>query len=264
MMTSRDWSAPSVQALDASVVVDSSGGEIGKVGQVYIDKETGQASRVTDKTGWFGSSEPYVPLDSAMIGGDTIRAPYDKAKMKSAPAYEAGEPLNPTDERELHAHSGLIFNIDGVITNDGGTTSRAGYLDSSEYLTRSQGQLHVGTEMVETGRARLRKVGVTEQHTVTVPVTEEEVRVVREPIAPGDSVDATIGDAAVDVILTEERVVVSKETVPVEKVRLDNETVTKQRGVTEAVRKEQIGFDDATSAVDNNERPGERSRQRRK
>ena len=96
---------------------------------------------------------------------------------------------------------------------------------------------------METGRARLRKVVVTEQQTVTVPVTREEVRVVREPIAPGETVDATIGDAATDVVLTEERVVVNKETVPVEKVRLDTESVTEQREVTEAVRKEQIEFD---------------------
>ena len=36
---------------------------------------------------------------------------------------------------------------------------------------------------------------------------------------------------------------VNKEAVPVEKVRLDTESVTEQREVTEAVRKEQIEFD---------------------
>jgi uncharacterized protein (TIGR02271 family) len=100
---------------------------------------------------------------------------------------------------------------------------------------------------VQTGRARLRKVVVTEQQTVTVPVTREEVRVVREPIAPGDTVDATIGEAAAEVVLTEERVVVSKETVPVERVRLGTVTITEQQEVTEAVRKEKIEFDDSTS-----------------
>jgi len=104
---------------------------------------------------------------------------------------------------------------------------------------------------VETGRARLRKFVVTEEQTVTVPVTHEEVRVVREPLSPGDSVDdVTIGEAQTDVVLTEERVVVGKETVPVEKVQLGTEAVTEQQQVTEAVRKEQIEFDDgATSDV---------------
>jgi len=42
------------------------------------------------------------------------------------------------------------------------------------------------------------------------------------------------------VVLTEERVVVTKETVPVERVRMDVESVTEQEQVTEEVRKEQI------------------------
>ena len=59
---------------------------------------------------------------------------------------------------------------------------------------------------MQTGRARLRKFVVTEEQTVTVPVTREEVRLVREPLEPGDTVgDATIGEAASDVMLTEER-----------------------------------------------------------
>ena len=120
---------------------------------------------------------------------------------------------------------------------------------SGEYLTRSEEQLHVGTEKVQTGRARLRKVVVTEQQTVTIPVTREEVRLVREPIAPGDTVDATIGEAAAEVVLTEERVVVSKETVPVERVRLGTVTITEQREVTEAVRKEKIELEDSTQSA---------------
>jgi stress response protein YsnF len=40
--------------------------------------------------------------------------------------------------------------------------------------------------------------------------------------------------------LTEERAVVHKETVPIERVRLGAETVTEQQQVDETVRKEQI------------------------
>jgi uncharacterized protein (TIGR02271 family) len=40
--------------------------------------------------------------------------------------------------------------------------------------------------------------------------------------------------------LTEERVVVHKETVPVERVRLGAETVTERQQVDETIRKEQI------------------------
>jgi len=248
MMTSTDPSAQAVQALDASVVVDSDGSELGKVGQVYTDNDTGQPSWVTVKTGWFGTNESFVPLNSATIEGDTIRVPYDKDMIKGAPNNDAGAPLSETDEQELYSYYGLTSTT-GRAKKDVDIPSQASTVDSDEYLTRSEEQLNVGTEKVQTGRARLRKVVVTEQQTVTVPVTREEVRLVREPIEAGDTVDATIGEAAADVVLTEERVVVSKETVPVERVRLGTETVTEQQEVTEAVRKEQIELDDATSTV---------------
>ena len=46
-----------------------------------------------------------------------------------------------------------------------------------------------------------------------------------------------------EVVLTEERPVVQKEAVPVERVRLDTDTVTEDVQVTEEVRKEQIDMD---------------------
>ncbi|MGI3782099.1 MAG: YsnF/AvaK domain-containing protein, partial [Janthinobacterium lividum] len=103
------------------------------------------------------------------------------------------------------------------------------------------------TQSREAGRARLRKYVVTEHVTQTVPVSHEEVRVSREPITDANIGDATSGPAISEeeheVVLHEERPVVSKETVPVERVRLDKETVTEQATVSEDVRKEQIDTD---------------------
>jgi uncharacterized protein (TIGR02271 family) len=114
-------------------------------------------------------------------------------------------------------------------------------------MTRSEEQLHVGTETRESGRARLRKYVVTEQETVTVPVQREEVRVEREPITDanrGEALDGpAISEEEHEVVLHEERPVVEKEAVPVERVRLGTETVTDQQQVTEEVRKEQIDTD---------------------
>lgn len=45
-------------------------------------------------------------------------------------------------------------------------------------MTRSEEQLHVGTEKVAAGTARLRKFVVTENVTTTVPVSHEQARVV--------------------------------------------------------------------------------------
>ncbi|WP_367882167.1 YsnF/AvaK domain-containing protein [Rathayibacter oskolensis] len=119
---------------------------------------------------------------------------------------------------------------------------------TDDAMTRSEEQLHVGTEQVEAGRARLRKHVVTEQQTVTVPVSHDEVRVVREPITDATVDSATAGpelsEEEHEVVLTEDRVVAAKETVPVERVSLGTETVTENRQVTEDVSHEEIELDD--------------------
>jgi uncharacterized protein (TIGR02271 family) len=139
----------------------------------------------------------------------------------------------------------------GADASLGSNTSSNGYDTSGpttdDAMTRSEERLNVGTERRETGRARLRKHVVTEQQTVTVPVSHDEVRIEREPITEANRGAAMAGpdlsDEEHEVVLTEERPVVDKETVPVERVRLDKETVTDQQRVTEDVRSERIDTD---------------------
>src|SRR5436305_634778 len=115
---------------------------------------------------------------------------------------------------------------------------------------RSEEQLNVGTRSEEIGRARLRKYVVTENATETVPVSREEVRVEREPITDanvGNALDGpAISEEEHEVTLRAERPVVEKEAVPVERVRLDTETVTDTETVSAELRKEEIEVDGAT------------------
>jgi uncharacterized protein (TIGR02271 family) len=262
-MTTTHFSA---ETLGQGVVIGSDGDTIGKVGQVYLDNQTGQPSWVTVKTGWFGTSESFVPLNTATAAGEDITVPYDKAAIKGAPHTDSGHELTEQEEDELYSYYGLDSTgertaTDTTVATGIGTGTPASATtghDRGEFLTRSEEQLHVGTERVQTGRARLRKFIVTEHQTVTVPVTHEEVRLVREPLTPGDTVDATIGEETTDVVLTQERVLVNKETVPVEKVRLDTETITEQQHVTDSVRKEQIEFDNGTTSRADQTRPTRR------
>jgi uncharacterized protein (TIGR02271 family) len=120
--------------------------------------------------------------------------------------------------------------------------------------TLSEEQLRVGTQTGEAGRARLRKYVVTENVTQTVPVSREEARIEREPITDANRDQAmsgpVISEDEHEVVLRGERPVVEKEAVPVERVRLDTETVTDQVTVNEEVRKEQLdtGIDGGTGA----------------
>jgi uncharacterized protein (TIGR02271 family) len=107
--------------------------------------------------------------------------------------------------------------------------------------------VRVGTQTEEVGRARLRKYVVTENVTQTVPVTREEVRVEREPITEANRDEALSGpdlsEQEHEVVLHEERPVVEKQAVPVERVRLDTDTVTDQVTVSEEVQKEELDTD---------------------
>ncbi|MGW1467180.1 PRC and DUF2382 domain-containing protein [Streptomyces sp. NPDC002308] len=124
-------------------------------------------------------------------------------------------------------------------------------LAGQEELIRSEEQLRVGTEEYESGKARLHKYVVTEEVTRTVPVSHEEVRVVREPLAPGEKVtgQSAIGEQDVEVTLHAERATVRKEAVAVERVRLERDRVTEQKEVSAEVRKEKIDYADGTEST---------------
>lgn len=115
---------------------------------------------------------------------------------------------------------------------------------TDDAMTRSEQRLHVGTEQQETGRARLRKYVTTENVTKTVPVEREEVRLEREPITEANRDAALDGpelsEEEHEVVLHEERPVVEKETVPVERVRLGKASTSDQETVNEEVAKEHI------------------------
>jgi len=277
-----------IQSITGGTVTDGSGSKIGKVGQVYLDDRTGQPDWVTVSTGLFGTSESFVPLQGAVVEGDTLRVAYTKEQVKDAPRVDTDGHLSEEEEQRLYRHYGLddggtddAYAGAGTTTRDeyagtGPTTGDAGYAgadtstESAGYagpgaggdadatgtgtggsartdddaMTRSEERLHVGTERRETGRARLRKYVVTDEETVTVPVTREEVRLEREPVTDANRGDALSGreltESEHEVTLTEERPVVEKETVPVERVKLAKETVTEEARVTEDVRHEEI------------------------
>lgn len=110
-------------------------------------------------------------------------------------------------------------------------------------IIRSEERVRVDTVRVPVRRARLERFEVTEMQTITVPVVRQDVRIVYEPIDPSEQVaESTPGQPAAQrpLVLTQERVIVSTERVPVELVSMVVETVTEEQTVTAEVRSEQI------------------------
>lgn len=220
-------------------IIGADGENVGTVKDVYLNDRTGELSWVSVATGWFGRTESLLPLDGAKISHDQIRVPFDQPTIKNAPRYQSSVPLSPQDEDELYRHYGIPADAAAarVPADQGANTMpyRKGSGRSREDLTNrsrtdgaqipAEGQLDPAGEQLPAERTRLRKYVVTEQQTVTVPVSHEVPRLEREAITDQDRDRASsvveLAEDEVEIVLHAERPVVSTESVPVERVRLD-------------------------------------------
>ena len=247
-------------------IIGSDGEKIGKITDIYEDPATGKPEWATVSSGMFGTKSNFVPLAGASADGEDVRASVTKDQVKDAPGVENDGDLSEAEEQRLFEYYGVPYTTEGSTTAQGApatgqaadTTDRVetegqtvGHdtsgLNTDDAMTRSEEELRVGTRQREAGRARLRKYVVTEMVTTTVPVQREEVRIEREPITDANR-DAALDGPAIseeehEVVLHEDEVVVDKQAVAKERVRLGTETVTEDQQVSEEVRKEQIETD---------------------
>jgi uncharacterized protein (TIGR02271 family) len=241
-------------------IVGSDGEKIGKITEIYEDPATGKPEWATVSTGLFGTKSNFVPLAGAAPDGEDVRAQVTKDQVKDAPGVEEDGELSEPEEQRLFEHYNVPYTTEGSTTAQGapengeyaGTERGTVGHDTSgpttdDAMTRSEEELRVGTRQREAGRARLRKYVVTENVTTTVPVSHEEVVIEREPITDanrGDALDGpAISEEEHEVVLHADEVVVDKQTVAKERVRLGTETVTEEQQVDEQLRKEQIETD---------------------
>jgi len=115
-----------------------------------------------------------------------------------------------------------------------------------EAMTRSEEQLNVGMPTRPVMRAVLRKYIVTEEVTRTFTVRREEVRLEHIPVTDADvttSASAPFEPEEFEMVLHEERPVISTAVVPVERVRLRKEVRTEYIAVGDQLRKERIDLD---------------------
>jgi uncharacterized protein (TIGR02271 family) len=231
----------------------SDGDKIGRVGQVFLDDQTGRPDFATVlNPGLFGMSESFVPLAEATVTDAGLAVPFTKDRVKDAPNVSPdGEHLSDEDEQRLFEYYGLGYDApagrhrddtgdvgEDMVGRDisGPTTDQA--------MTRSEERLDVGTQRQEAGRVRLRKYVETEHVQTTVPVQRERAVVEREPIT-GANIDAAtsgpeISEEEHEVVLHEEKPVVETHVEPVERVRLGKEQRTDEETVSGEVRKERI------------------------
>ena len=281
-----------IEDLANATAYDVDGDKVGDVKDVYVNDTTGQPDFVSVNHGLFGGGDSIVPLRGHTLRDGELHLAFPKERIEDAPDLDENGHLTTEDQDAFYRHYGLegtqdvtTYETDNRFAQAGAAGAAgagAGYAagernvetdvdrerrdvadadrrdvaDNGE-IVRSEEQLNVSKDRVETGEVRLRKYVVNETETVEVPVEREEVRVVREPITDADraNYDGNIGEQEASVTLSEDRVNVSKESVPVEKVSLEKDTVRDTERVSEEVRKERFETDGVVEGdIDTNKR----------
>jgi uncharacterized protein (TIGR02271 family) len=254
---------------------DSNGDKIGKVGQLFLDDETGRPEFVTVNTGLFGTKETFLPIAEANISGDQLVVPFTKDKVKDAPNVDAdGGHLDKPEEQRLYEYYGMTYDkgTTGYDTTTSGTagheTTTSGYDSTAGGVAGSAGGVggnaggvrdnDRGTEGYDTSGPTTDDAMTRSEERVDVGKTTEEAGRVRlrkyvtteeethtVPVRKEKAVlerepvtDANVGDATSGPDLSEEEheVVLNEERVTVDKTV---EPVERVRLGTETVTDEE-------------------------
>ncbi|MBO0834988.1 MAG: PRC and DUF2382 domain-containing protein [Actinobacteria bacterium] len=230
-------------------VTGADGKVVGTVEQVFRDDVDGTPAWARVRAGKTGR---FVPLGSSQVTAEGLTVPFDSAKILSGPDIEAGQHMSAAQAEELSRYYGLIVpaqqsrgpaaeesgeQITGQMPAGEMATGEAGEPD---WLIRQEERLQVGKEMLETGRVRLHKYVDTESIEQPVHLYREEFEIERIPISGEEPGSGTLSEGVQEIVLREERVVLRKELVPVERVRLRTKRVETDSTVRDQVRRERI------------------------
>ncbi len=251
-----------VRDLQGSTVYAQDGSKIGSVEEIFYDVDTNAPEWIGLGTGFFSSKRVLVPVVGASTTSDGVTVPYSKDMVKDSPDV-SGDEISEDMERQIYSYYGISASdsrSDSTLADRGpatGTVDRSLDVDTTRdasmdvnrtddgSITRSEEELAVGKQRVETGRLRLRKYVDTEQVQADVTLQQETARVVREPINEVVS-GAEIGEDAIDVTLEGEQAVVDKRVVAKERIGVDVDTEATTQTVSDTVRKERVDVEGDT------------------
>ena len=212
-MTSRD--------IPQGATVEATDGEVGRVRHVVVDPET---RAVTDVVVEQGGRQWLIPAGAvAGVEGEQIRLEGDRAQFGSGAAFRAEEfePLGAGPENGARGDA---------------LQRRPQRLELKEEVLRvTKTEERAGVVRVSTR---------VSERTETVSVPLKETRLVIEVVPGGGR--ARVGDRelqegeSIELVLSEERLSVSKDVVVREDVLVRTETVEREERIQETVRREEL------------------------
>lgn len=90
-----------------ATVSDLAGDKIGTIHRVYVDRRTGHPKWASVRSGWFGSSESFVPLGGARGGDGSVRVAVAKNIVGNAPPIADGDRITAPEVAALLRHYGM-------------------------------------------------------------------------------------------------------------------------------------------------------------
>jgi uncharacterized protein (TIGR02271 family) len=259
-------------------VTGADGKVVGTVEQVFRDDVDGTPAWARVRA---GKSGRFVPLGSSQVTADGLSVPFDSQKIMSGPEIDAGQHMSAAQAEELSRYYGLTVpsqqsrgRMDeesgqmpagqqqaGTGQQPGTGQQAAGDQAGSDWMIRQEEQIQVGKEMLETGRVRLHKYVDVESIEQPVHLYREEFEIERIPISGDERVSGNISEGVQEIVLHEERAVLRKELVPVERVRLRTRQVEQDSTVRDQIRRERIEVEPDQQFANN--RPGDAGKGRR-
>jgi len=165
-------------------VRDSSGEELGRLSELYLDSETSRPAWAGVKRGRLVGSETIVPLAGAEDVDGDLRLPHHRRVFDEAPDIDPDVQLTADEESRLSDHWGR-----GWAPPSDEETDTA--------MTRSEEEVTFGKRTRRKAeRVRLKKVVVEDEVEQTVPVRREVIQLETDPPPEGQvtSVEDVPGD----------------------------------------------------------------------
>jgi uncharacterized protein (TIGR02271 family) len=246
-------------------VTGADGKVVGTVEQVFRDDVDGTPAWARVRSGKTGR---FVPLGSSQVTSEGLSVPFDSQKIMGGPNIDAGQHMSAAQAEELSRYYGLTIPAQQTreqqmreqqpteqmpaqqmpaqqmpaqqMPAEQMREQPLGPQAGEEWLVRQEERIQVSKEMLETGRIRLHKYVDVEPVEQAIHVYHEEYDVERIPVTADERISGSIAEGEQEIILHEERAVLRKEVVPVERVRLRTRRVDEDTTVRDELRRERI------------------------
>lgn len=241
------WSNNMSQVSVGDEVYGSDGDKVGTVADV-------QASYLVVEKGFFFPTDYYIPFNAitqASNGQVMLNVTKDIA-LNSGWDMVPDVTATGVTQGETYVTETYATDMTGGATDLAGVTGQpevAAYEATSEDELRipvREEELTATVREREAGAVRIEKDVITEERTLNVPVTEEQVRVERRVVdRPISATDAdAFQETVIDVPLTREEVELRKQARVAEEVVVNKEAVQHTEQVRGTVRREEVVVDE--------------------